>query len=391
MLRPLALLIAAALVPAAPALAADDPPPAAEAPALPAIGVVAVVDAVLRDRVVATGTIGPEEIVFVQPQIEGQAIEALLADVGDRVEAGQVLARLSDSALTLRRSQLVASRAAAEAAVAQGRAQVAEAEAAAAEAERTLGRTEALRAQGTASQAALDDARSQAEIARARVAAARQGLTSAEAQVGLIDAQIADVDLSISRTEVRAPVAGIVTARSARIGAIASAAGGAPLFTLIRDGALEMNADVSEQDLLRLAPGQPATVRVTGLDRPIGGRVRLVEPSVDPATRLGRIRIALDEPEAVRDGMFGEAEIVVAERAGPAAPVTAVASDGSALLVEDGVVRRVTVTPGIRDGALVEIRSGLAAGAMLVARAGAFVHEGDRINPVPVRSASASN
>ncbi|MCX7644471.1 MAG: efflux RND transporter periplasmic adaptor subunit [Rhodobacteraceae bacterium] len=391
MLRPLALLIAAALVPAAPTLAADGPPPAAEAPALPAIGVVAVVDAVLRDRVVATGTIGPAEIVFVQPQIEGQAIEEILADVGDRVEAGQVLARLSDSALTLRRSQLVASRAAAEAAVAQGRAQVAEAEAAAAEAERTLGRTEALRAQGTASQAALDDARSQAEIARARVAAARQGLTSAEAQVGLIDAQIADVDLSISRTEVRAPVAGIVTARSARIGAIASAAGGTPLFTLIRDGALEMNADVSEQDLLRLAPGQPATVRVTGLGRPITGRVRLVEPSVDPATRLGRIRIALDEPEAVRDGMFGEAEIVVAERAGPAAPVTAVASDGSVLLVEDGLVHRVTVTTGIRDGALVEIRSGLAAGAMLVARAGAFVHEGDRINPVPVQSASASN
>lgn len=391
MLRPLALLFAAALVPAAPVLAADDAPAAAEAPALPAIGVVAVVDAVLRDRVVATGTIGPAEIVFVQPQIEGQAIEEVLADVGDRVEAGQVLARLSDSALTLRRSQLVASHAAAEAAVAQARAQIAEAEAAQAEAARALSRTETLRAQGTAAQAALDDARSQAQIAEARVAAARQGLASAEAQVGLIDAQIADVDLSISRTEVRAPVAGIVTARSARVGAIASAAGGSPMFTLIRDGALEMNADVSEEDLLRLAPGQPATVRVTGLGRPITGRVRLVEPSVDPATRLGRIRIALDEPEAVRDGMFGEAEIVVAERTGPAAPVTAVASDGSVLIVEDGVVRRVTVTPGIRDGALVEIRSGLVAGATLVARAGAFVHEGDRINPVPVQSASASN
>jgi HlyD family secretion protein len=391
MLRPAFLILAAALLPAASSLAADGAPPAGEAPSLPAIGVVPVVEALLRDRVVATGSIAPAEIVFVQPQIEGQAIEEILTDVGDRVAAGQVLARLSDSALTLRRSQLVASRAAAEAAVAQARAQVAEAEAAAAEAERTLGRTETLRAQGTASQAALDDARSRAQIAAARVAAARQGLTAAEAQVGLIDAQIADVDLSISRTEVRAPVAGIVTARAARIGAIASAAGG-PLFTLIRDGALEMNADVAEQDLLRLAPGQAATVRVNGLDRAITGRVRLVEPSVDPMTRLGRVRIALDEPEAVRDGMFGEAEIVVAERAGPAAPVTAVASDGSVLVVgEDGVVRRVEVMPGIRDGGLVEVRAGLAAGALLVARAGAFVHEGDRINPVPVQSASAPN
>lgn len=391
MLRPAILILAAVLLPAASALAADDAPPAGETLSLPAIGVVPVVEAHLRDRVVATGSIAPAEIVFVQPQIEGQAIEEILADVGDRVAAGQVLARLSDSALTLRRSQLVASRAAAEAAVAQARAQIAEAEAAAAEAERTLGRTEALRAQGTASQAALDDARSRAQIAAARVVAARQGLTSAEAQVGLIDAQIADVDLSISRTEVRAPVAGVVTARAARIGAIASAAGGA-LFTLIRDGELEMNADVAEQDLLRLAPGQTATVRVNGLDRAITGRVRLVEPSVDPMTRLGRVRIALDEPQAVRDGMFGEAEIVVAERTGPAAPVTAVASDGSVLVVgEDGVVRRVAVTPGIRDGGLVEVRTGLAAGALLVARAGAFVHEGDRINPVPVQSASAPN
>jgi HlyD family secretion protein len=81
--------------------------------------------------------------------------------------------------------------------------------------------------------------------------------------------------------------------------------------------------------------------------------------------------------------MFGEAEITVAERAGPAVPVTAVASDGSVLRVDEGVVHRVTVTAGIRDGALVEIREGLGAGDMLVARAGAFVREGDRINPVP--------
>jgi HlyD family secretion protein len=81
--------------------------------------------------------------------------------------------------------------------------------------------------------------------------------------------------------------------------------------------------------------------------------------------------------------MFGEAEIIVAERAGPAVPVTAVSADSSVLRVSDGVVARVSVTEGIRDGALVEIREGLGAGDMLVARAGAFVREGDRINPVP--------
>jgi HlyD family secretion protein len=382
MLRLLPTVLAIALS-AAPAFAADAAPEPAAAPLLPSIGVVEVVETTLRDRVVTSGTVRPAETVLVQPQVEGQATEELFADVGDRVQQGQVLARLSDSALTLQRSQLVASLAAAEAAVAQARAQIAEAEAARAEAIRARDRARTLREQGNIAQAALDDVESQALIAETRVSAAQQGLASAEAQVGLIHAQIANVDLSISRTEIRAPVAGVVSERNARIGAIASAGGGSAMFTLIRDGALELHADVVEADLLRLVPDQPAAIRVAGLAEPLTGHVRLVEPTVDAATRLGRVRIALDDPAAVREGMFGEAEITVAERAGPAVPVTAVASDGSVLRVDEGVVHRVTVTAGIRDGALVEIREGLGAGDMLVARAGAFVREGDRINPVP--------
>jgi HlyD family secretion protein len=382
MLRVLPLIIALTLTSTAPARAADAASEPAAAPLLPSIGVVAVVETTLRDRIVASGTVRPAETVLVQPQVEGQATEELYADVGDRVEAGQVLARLSDSALTLQRSQLVASLLAAEATVAQARAQIAEAEAARAEALRARDRARTLREQGNVAQAALDDVESQALIAETRVNAAQQGLASAEAQVGLIHAQIADVDLSISRTEIRAPVAGIVSERNARIGAIASAGGGTAMFTLVRDGALELHADVVEADLLRLAPDQPAAIRVAGLAEPITGHVRLVEPTVDAATRLGRVRIALDDPAAVREGMFGEAEITVAERAGPAVPVTAVASDGSVLRVEDGVVHRVPVTAGIRDSGLVEIREGLSAGDLLVARAAAFVREGDRINPV---------
>jgi HlyD family secretion protein len=381
--RLLASLITAASLAAAPAFAADPPPeePAA-AQMLPAIGVVEVVEATLRDRVVATGTVRPTETVLVQPQVEGQATEELFVDVGDRVEEGQVMARLSDSALTLQRSQLVASLSAAEASVAQARAQIAEAEASRAEAIRGRDRARTLKEQGNIAQAALDDVESQALIAETRVNAAQQGLAAAEAQIGLIHAQIADVDLSISRTEIRAPVAGLVSERNARIGAIASATGGTAMFELIRDGALELYADVVEADLLRLAPGQPARVRVSGVAAPLPGSVRLVEPTVDEATRLGRVRIALDDPAQVRDGMFGEAEIIVAERAGNAVPVTAVDADGSVLRVEDGVVERVPVTAGIRDGALLEIREGLVPGDLLVARAGAFVREGDRINPV---------
>ena len=372
------------------AVAAEETQPAEAAGTfLPAISVVEVTEQTLRDRVIASGTIRPAELVLIQPQIEGQQIEALLADIGDRVEAGQVLARLSDSALRLQRSQLDASHAAAVATVSQAEAQVAEANAALNEARRTLTRASALRDKGNLSQSSFEDAQAQARIAQARSAAATQGLSAAKAQVGLIDAQIASADLNLSRTELRAPVAGVVSDRSARIGAIASAGGGA-MFTLIRDGALEMYADVTEQDLVRLAPGQPATLRVAGVDGTLTGKVRLVEPSVDAVTRLGRVRIALDDAGPVKDGMFGEAEVIVAERTGPAVPVTAVATDGGVLIVEGDTVRRVRVTPGIRDGGMVEIRDGLNAGQVLVSRAAAFVREGDRINPVR-DSAAASN
>lgn len=358
---------------------------------LPAISVTRVVEATLRDRVIASGTFQPAETVFVQPQIEGQAIEELLAEVGDTVAAGQVLARLSGSALTLQRSQLLASRAAAEAAIAQARAQVSEAQAARDEAVRTAVRTKSLREQGTVAQAALDQAEAQAATAEARVNASVQGLAAAEAQIGLIEAQIADLDLNLSRTNITAPVAGVIVARNARIGAIASAGGGTPMFTMIRDGALELHADVTEQDLLRIEPGQQASLRTVGRMEPIAGQVRLVEPSVDPVTRLGRVRISLGDSSLVRDGMFAEAEILIEERRALAVPVTAIAADSTVKFVENGTVRRRPVAAGIRDGSLVEISSGLSLGDQLVSRAGAFVRDGDRINPISADAPVASN
>jgi len=355
---------------------------AAPAIALPAISVTTVGTAMLRDRVVASGLVTPVETVQVQPLIEGQPIEALLVDVGDRVEQGQPLARLSDTALTLRKGQLEASRAAALAAIAQAEAQRVEAQSAADEAVRVRDRAEQLRAQGSGTQALADQANAQAASALARVTAAQQGARAAEAQRDQVVAQIADIDLQLQRTLVIAPVAGLVTARNAQVGAIASAAG-QPMFTLIRDGLLELHADVAERDVLRLAPGQPASLRAAGLADPLPGRVRLVEPTVDTASRLGRVRIAIDTPDRLRAGMFAEAEILVAEREALAVPVAAMGDAEVLRVTAGGTVEQAPVTTGIRDGGLIEITSGLFSGEVIVARAGAFVRPGDRINPVP--------
>jgi HlyD family secretion protein len=85
--------------------------------------------------------------------------------------------------------------------------------------------------------------------------------------------------------------------------------------------------------------------------------------------------------------MFIDAEILVTEREGVAVPVTAVGSapTGTTVMkVTDGVVSRVVVKTGIRDGGWIEIVEGIAPGDTVVTKASAFVRDGDRINPVPM-------
>ena len=340
---------------------------------------------VLRDRVIASGLISAIENVQVAPLIEGQPIEALSADVGDRVEAGQVLAVLSKTTLDLQKSQFNASLASARATVAQADAQMLEAQSSADEAQRVSQRTSALSQQGTASKAAADAALAQAVSATARVTVAVQSLEAARAQIALVQAQLDNINLQLSRTEVKAPVSGEITSRNARVGAIASAAG-EPMFTIIRDNALEVLADVAEADVMRLAAGQTAALRLVGATAPLTGTLRLVEPTIGVASRLGRVRIAVEDETGVRAGMYVEAEILVAEHDVIAVPVTAVGSgpEGTSVMRVSGErVARVPVKTGIRDGGWVEVVSGLSENDVVVTKAGAFVRDGDRINPIP--------
>ena len=327
----------------------------------------------MRDIIIASGLIGAVEQVQVAPLVEGQPIEALLADVGDLVTEGQVLARLSTSSLMLQKAQLTASLAAARATVTQAQAQ-------ADEAGRVAERTQKLLDQGTYSQANADKA-------TAGAISAAQTLESARANLALAEAQMANVELMLSRTEVKAPVGGEITARNAQIGAIASAAG-QPMFSLIRDGAMELRADVAEGDILRLAPGQTVALHLQGDAAARKGTVRLVEPTIDLTTRMGRVRITLDEATGVRPGMYASAEVLVVERDALAVPITSlgISPDGPTVLQVTGdIAQMVQVQTGIRQAGWVEVVQGLEPGAQVVTKAGAFVRDGDRITAVAAK------
>lgn len=384
------LVLLLASVATSPLAAQETGQPAATEAKLPSIIVTEAVKKSLTDRIIATGTIRPIDEIYVQPLVEGLSVKTINVDVADEVEANAVLATLNDDALLLQKSQYQANKAKAEASVAQYQAQVIEAEANLDDAVKQRDRTAKLNQSGTSTVSQLEQANAQVAVARARLNAARQSVAVGESDVRVIEAQLADVELQLARTGVKAPVAGVISAKNAKVGAIA-AGNGDPLFTIIKDGAIELVADISESDIQKAKIGQKALVTVAGGQREIEGRVRLVSPTVDQTSRLGLVHIEIDPDSGARAGMYGHAAIVVEQTDALALPLSAVTTgrEGSlARKVEEGVVKQVKIDIGFQDGGFVQVLNGLQPGDVVVAKAGAFVRDGDHIAPVPEKPAA---
>ena len=383
----------AALALATHGFAAEANTPSAEHSAgLPSIIVTDAEVRPLTEVVLATGTIRPVEEVFVQPLVEGLSIETINAEIGDRVEKGDTLAVLRTDMLLLEKSSLQANKAKAAASLAQLKAQLTASEAAATDAERQFTRTKRLAENGSTSTATLEQAETEALRAEASRAAAEEAVSVARADIAVTEAKIDDIALRLERTNVKAPGSGVISDRNARLGAIASGSAN-PMFTIIEDGAIELVAEVPENNMMKVMKGQKARISLVGGTAPLPGTVRLVSPIVDEITRLGNVYITLDDPQTARSGMYASAEIIVAEAESLSLPLTAVNIDRNGATVrrvDDGVVEIVDVSTGIQDGDIVEIVSGLSAGDQVVAKAGAYVRAGDRINPVPAADTKAN-
>jgi HlyD family secretion protein len=381
----LSLLFGLAILAAAPARALETAAVPDAAAIAPAVTVVPAEDREIVERAVVTGTLVPRDEILVSPEVEGLRITELLVEEGDRVTKGQVLARLSLEMIATQEASNAAAIARAEAAIVQARSQIVQAEAANLEARQALERAQALAKTGNATAAVLEQRVSAAQGAEGRLAAAKGGLQSAQADLATARAAGAEIALRRARTDIRAPEAGIVNRRTARIGATASAAG-EPLFRLIARGEIELEGEVPETSLARIQVGNPASLDLDD-GRQLRGKVRRVYPEVDRATRLGKVRIRLGEVPALRIGAFARGNVEVARRTGVAVPVSSLlyAADGraSVLVAKDGRVEARAVTTGLSAEGFTEIRSGVAAGENVVARAGSFLRDGDRVRAVP--------
>ena len=191
--------------------------------------------------------------------------------------------------------------------------------------------------------------------------------------------------MRIDRTEVKAPVAGIVSRRSAKVGATASSVG-EPLFRIIEDGAIDLEADVPEQYLQRLACGHARpNLHCPASKLPSTAPIRLVNNEVDRSSRTGKVRIALTDPRGAPGrfrfrGSVDRRERRRRRRARHRRPARR--RRRHLLVVKNGVVEDRKVKLGIAEGEWVQVREGLADGESVVARAAAFLRPGDRVRPL---------
>ena len=223
----------------APARSAACPAPvaaAAETPRVvepPAVTVSPAVKREFVDRLFVSGTLVAREEAQVAARIDGLAIVELDAEDGDRVRQGQVLARLDRTQLEALMAQNDAATKRADAAIDQARSLIAQSQAQVQFANADFDRAHKLDA-GIMAASTIEQREMAMKTAQAQLAAAKFALGVAEADRKSRDAERQELTVRIDRTEVKAPVAGIVSRRSAKLGASASTSG-EPLFRIIED------------------------------------------------------------------------------------------------------------------------------------------------------------
>jgi HlyD family secretion protein len=360
-----------------------------ETPPPPSISVLVAEKKPIAEDMTVTGSFAAGELVLVSPEVEGLAVTEFLAEEGDTVTKGQVLARLNASTVDISVIQTKASLAANDAAVNQAKNQIEQAKISLDRTESDLNRTKKLRTSGVATQETFDQRQAAYDLASAQYANAKLGLEVIKANRAGINAQMAELDLRKARTEIKAPVDGYISRRTVQVGGIASGSK-EPMFNIVANGIVKLLAEIPESDLPRVKVGQIAAITVNGMDKEIMGEVKLISPEVNSTTRIGIAHIKVADGARIPLGAFGRAKISLAAADGVALPLTAVTfgdNGPTVQIVKDGKVQVRKVITGLVGTSDIEITDGVAAGETYVARAGSFVRDGDAVTPVKLESA----
>lgn len=273
-----------------------------------------------------TATLEAESEARVVPRLGGTIVE-LFVEEGDRVTAGQPLARIDDDRYRL---------------------SLAQAEANVSRLEQDFRRSQEMQARNLISAEAFERAKFEYEAQRAQFDIAK---------------------LELSHTTITAPIDGIVSERMIKVGNTVNTA--EPAFIVTAMDTLLATLHVPERELSRLAVNQPAHIAVDALaGRRFEGHIQRISPVVDPTTGTFRATVEVTSDGALKPGMFGRVNIVYDVRDNTLlVPVEAVLAEDARttlFVVVDGEAQRRDVEVGYRNNGSVEIRNGVTEGESVV-------------------------
>lgn len=322
----------------------------------------------LTQTVPVIGRIVAQRLGEVAARIDGP-VAAFRVEVGDRVEAGQVLAVLDHAVLEARRD------------MGAGRLAEVRADKAVRAAELALAKQEFKRMAGLSksaafSQARYDDTRQQVVIAEAALRRAEAAIAGARADLDLAEINLRD-------TRIKAPYRGVVTERLTEAGAYVR--GGDPVIRLVGDQLLEIEADVPFRNLAGLEPGIEVGVALDDGTRH-SAIVRATLPSENPLTRTRTVRFVPNIGET-RRSLAHDQSVTLQIPIGSERQILSVHKDAviiqrgqnTVVVVVEGVAELRPVVLGEAVGGRFEVREGLVAGDKAVVRGNERLKPGDKL------------
>lgn len=307
-------------------------------------------------RLQANGNVEAWQEASVGAEVNGLRLASVNVNVGETVRKGQVLAefvRETTQADTL-----------------QARASVMQAEASYQNAKADADRARAIETTGALSPSQVAQYLTQEKVALAQWEAARAALAATEVRLG--------------NTRVLAPDDGVISARSATVGAVVSA--GQELFRLVRQGRLEWRGEVTPSEVDRVKTGQSVVV-IAATGREVPGQVRAIAPAANPQTRNILVFVDLPRHAELKAGTFARGSFDLGRSdALTVASASVVVRDGHTYVFAiDGLNRasQLKVRSGRRVGERVEILEGLTDDTVVAVQGAGFLNEGDLVKVVP--------
>jgi len=305
-----------------------------------------------------SGVIAAREEIHIVAEVGGVRLTQVHVDVGDRVQKGQRIAQLDDVELRSQEAELMA--------------EVTKARSVWRNAASQLERSQKLDADAALSQQDLDLLGMQVERAKAELDAASARLELKRIQ--------------IQRTRIVAPYGGIVSARSAALGAVTSS--GQELFRVLRDNRLEWRAELTAAQLSQVRAGQRVALTLPDGTESLG-RVRQVAPTIDSRSRMGLAYVDIESGHQARAGMYAAGRVHIGMTDAMVLPASAImVRDGRTSVARiqrvDGAPRvsMVAATVGRRQGRLIEVLDALRPGDEVVLSGAGLLSDGDQVRVV---------